>query len=207
MKRTEAKARVHGVCDLAIHQQLGAQRVQLRLLWRPGDDFALVQQGVDDLIRRAAGLHLRAHLIGPLAVLGLFGGDVDAVCHKVVLILHNQAYIAVDAGAGVPPGAGEARVHLHKQSIFLIRAQEVRDVMLKGGKAVFPLTCLLAVHIQGTVHVHPVKAQEHALIWRQIGGFQLAFIPAHSALIPGLGVFNLPVMRQRHRGKIVRLPQ
>ncbi len=158
----EPKAGVHRVTDLMVDKQGGAQGVQLRAVRRPGDDFARFQQLMAHLIGRALGFHFCGDLIDPLAVHKV-GGDVNAVIDEVAGVFDVEGDLAVDASARIPPGAGKARVHLQQQGVVPVLLQKRCNVMLKGGEAILPFPGLVAVDIEGGVHVHAVKAQDGSL--------------------------------------------
>ena len=170
---------LHGLC-LGIGTGLEGRGCGL------GHDVAL---GIDQLGAELQGggltegvVHRGAHGEAGMVLGHLVGCDVGApLCHVYGLKL-AQPHVAINAAAGVPARVGLLGiVHPHGQHVFSSPLDVGREVVAEGDVSVGTGAQLVAVEVDGAVHVHAVEVyvEAQALVGL-VGGEGLA-IPAHAS--------------------------
>ena len=82
--------------------------------------------------------------------------------------------------------------------------EEVGDIKFKGGVAVFPLPCKIAVYINAAVHINALKTDSGALPCL-CGVFKKLSVPACGGLVKIFRIVNEPVMGNVHSVPVERL--
>ena len=172
----------HLVHDAPFGKDAGTHFIDIGMVWRPKTRVPdlqshLVSLGIEDRV-----LHFittSSHLNIDLDATGLgIGHHMDApVTHMDGLCL-DEPHMAVDATARVPARVGlVAIVDTHGNDI-VATAQIARDVILKRTITIGTESHLLAIDIDGGVHIDPVELDE---IKTGVRDTEVLAIPADTA--------------------------
>ena len=106
-------------------------------------------------------------------------------------------YITIDSGTAVPSTVGCLKGYPENNFIFTF-TQMIRNVPVKGGVAVFPVTEAHAVYIDGRIHVNTFEAQNDtfATLCSGRGIHKFLPIPADAVFVQVLRIIDQPVVRQ-----------
>ena len=214
LQAAEAADGFHAVQLLPLPQQLRPQGIaaggfqgpepgighfQLRLSIGPGLDGGHrvplpVQQGIDNAIGIQGLFGLRRNRHPPAPRAKLPRGDIEPVSDQVGVRVFQHPHIPVKPSPGIPAGVGVAHQAAH-QHLVLPGGEEIGDIRLEGGIAVFPFRRQSAVDKQGGIHIHALEIQ--AAPPSRCPG-ELLPIPAGAVLVQFLHMPNLPVVGQGH---------
>lgn len=149
------------------------------------------------------GLQMRGD-VAALLGLQLRGGHLNAVLGNVDGVGHDQVDVAAHTGTGVPAGRRDLVVHANGDDILLAHLEIGREIEGEGRVTVRMAAQLLAVDVDGRVHVDAVEVDANLLAGKVVAHLEGFAVPADTARLvgalrlAGLGVIlvDAVIMRQ-----------
>ena len=120
-----------------------------------------VGSGVTAIADGGLDVHL---VVGGGLFIQIGGGNVGAIQVHMDLFGGGQLHITVNAAAGIPAAGGGLVIDLDSDHVLLAELDVVGDIKGEGGVAIGVAAQLLAIDIDGGVHVHTIEVDADLLV-------------------------------------------